>query len=229
MDELARPRIHPATVELASSWIHPATEELPPGSIRQLPWTTGADYEHRREEEEDTGKNIRKYSFYGSVIRGLHLRPFVPARKAVFSQTANVFCGSAGCGVLASDQHARHLFHPTRVSATELDGRVAVGRTVFATCVRRDSGGVDLDAVTPRPATWIVAVSGRLSRTSGSPCGATSVRPPGRASLCASPPVPSLLLGCSVPPFFSWGGEGGFLAPKPSRSLLENIPKGGFP
>ena len=63
MDELASSRIHPATVELASSWIHPATEELPPGSIRRLPWTTGADYEHRREEEEDTGKNICEYSF----------------------------------------------------------------------------------------------------------------------------------------------------------------------
>ena len=36
--------------------------------------------------------------FYGSVIRGLHLRLSVPARKAIFSRTANVFCGSAGCG-----------------------------------------------------------------------------------------------------------------------------------
>lgn len=52
--------------------------------------------------------------------------------------------------LLASDQRARHLFHPTRVSATERDGWVAVGRTVLATCVRRDSGGLDLDAVTPR-------------------------------------------------------------------------------
>ena len=66
-------------------------EELPPGSIRRLPWTTGADYEHRR-EKEDTGKNIREYSFLwvrytgsasAAVRAGLQSRFFMNCKRVL--------------------------------------------------------------------------------------------------------------------------------------------------
>jgi hypothetical protein len=74
-------------------------------------WLADASHKVRRLHADRAAAHIwhagaprkRAYSanipFYGSVMRGLQLRPSAPARKCVFPRTANTFCGPAGCGV----------------------------------------------------------------------------------------------------------------------------------